>query len=122
MDLVLIELILWAGLLFLFWVLKEGLGHVESDIESLGLVHNGRQTTQQPKGIRFYQPERVAEPIGSYRDAQIFRYVVIQGRIYQFDHICLLDNATVLDEEERCVAPGLVYQECPADKRPAALI
>lgn len=113
MDIVLIELILWIGLLFFFWALKEGLSHVESDIESLGLATNMHRPMRAGGNMHFYHPERVADPIGSYRDAQIYRYAVIQGRTYQFDRICPMDSGMTLDPEERCVAPGLVYQECP---------
>jgi hypothetical protein len=112
MDLVLIELVLWAGLLFFFWALKEGLSHVESDIDSLGLMSNARQIASAAERLSFYRPDHVEEPIGSYRDAQIYRYAVIQGRVYQFDRILLPESAMTVDAEERCVAPGLVYQEC----------
>jgi hypothetical protein len=118
MDLVLIELILWVGLLFFFWALKEGLGHVESDIESLGLARNGARGIQGSKRLHYYRPERVAEQIGSYRDAPIFRYAQIQGNAYQFDRICPIDSGMTVDDEERCVHPGLVYQECATDTRP----
>ncbi|RJF95410.1 hypothetical protein [Noviherbaspirillum saxi] len=112
MDLVLIEVVLWVGLLFFFWALKEGLGRVESDIEAMGLVRHGRGGTGITGKPRFYLPERVAELIGTYGDAQIYRYAVIQGRTYQFDRICPPDCDMPLDPDERCVAPGLVYQEC----------
>ena len=115
MDLVLIELVLWAGLLFFFWALKEGLSHVESDIESLGLMSNARQITSTGGRLSFYRPERVEELIGTYRDAQIYRYAIIQGRTYQFDRILPPECAMTVDVEERCVAPGLVYQECCKD-------
>lgn len=112
MDFMLIELVLWIGLLFFFWALKEGLGRVESDIESLGLVTNGRRSLRRVRKQQFYRPERMAEPIGTYRDAQIYRYAVIEGRTYQFDRICPVESDMILEPEERYVAPGLVYQEC----------
>ena len=112
MDLVLLELVCWAGLLFLFWALKEGLGHVESDIESMGLVPDGRNMMAQSGPVRFDRPERVEELIGSYRDTEIYRYAVIHGRTYEFDRVCPPDSGMRLDADERCVAPGLVYQEC----------
>ena len=114
MDLVLLELVCWAGLLFFFWALKEGLSHVESDIESMGLVPNGRVMAQSGP-VRFERPERVEELIGSYRDTQIFRYAVIHGLTYQFDRVCPPETAMRLEADERCVAPGLVYQECNPD-------
>lgn len=119
MDLVLIELVLWVGLLFFFWALKEGLGQVESDIESLGLLQNGRQTVVRGGRAHFERPERVVEPIGSYRDAQIYRYAVIRGQWYQFDRVCPPDISMALGAEESYVEPGLIYQACP-DARPAA--
>ncbi|MGH8806664.1 MAG: hypothetical protein ACREX0_02145, partial [Noviherbaspirillum sp.] len=109
MELVLLELVLWGGLLFFFWALKDGLGKVESDIDSLG-VFSARAQAQGR--IRFYAPERVAEPIGSYGDVQIYRYAVFQGRIYQFDRVCPAESGMTVDADERCIAPGLVYQEC----------
>lgn len=112
MDIVLIELVLWAGLLFFFWALKEGLSHVESDIEALSLLPNARQSLSAGGRIRFDRPEQVEEPIGSYRDTQIYRYAMIHGRMYQFDRICPPDSGMSVDPDERCVAPGLVYQEC----------
>lgn len=111
MDVLLLELVCWAGLIFFFWALKEGLGQVESDIESLSLVPNARH--EASGRIRYDRPEQVEEPIGTYRDAQIYRYAVIHGRTYQFDRICPPDSGMKLEPDERCVAPGMVYQECP---------
>lgn len=112
MDLVLIELVLWVGLLFFFWALKEGLGHVESDIESLGMLPNARHSVHRSGLTQFDRPERVAEVIGSYRDTQIYRYAVIHGRVYQFDRVCPPESGMALGDDERCVEPGLVYQAC----------
>ncbi|HZW22603.1 hypothetical protein [Noviherbaspirillum sp.] len=112
MDLVLLELVCWAGLLFFFWALKEGLGHVESDIESMGLVPNGRNMLAPNGPLPFDRPERVEELIGTYRDTEIFRYAVIHGRTYQFDRVCPPDSGMRLEADERCLEPGLVYQEC----------
>lgn len=112
MDLVLIELVLWAGLIFLFWALKDGLGHVESDIESLGLLQNGRDSIQHGGPRQFDRPERLEEPIGTYRDAHIYRYAIILGQLYQFDRICQPENAMTLEAEERWVEPGIVYRAC----------
>jgi hypothetical protein len=108
MEVMLLELVLWGGLLFFFWALKDGLSKVESDIESLGILQNA----QSQGRIRFYAPERVSEPIGSYGEAQIFRYAVFNGRLYQFDRVCPAGSGMTVDADERCIAPGLVYQEC----------
>jgi hypothetical protein len=112
MDLVLIEIVLWVGLLFFFWALKEGLGQVESDIEALSLARQGRGMNHGMQPLSFHKAERVAEPIGSYGDTQIYRYAVIQGRTYQFDRVCPMESGASIDADERCLAPGLVYQEC----------
>lgn len=111
MDLVLLELILWVGLLFFFWALKEGLGRVEADIDALG-VANARRAFAAAGSTGYYHPEQVAQQIGSYRDMPIFRYVMIQGRSYQFDRVCPPECRDGVDQDERCVEPGLVYQEC----------
>lgn len=112
MDLVLIELLLWGGLVFFFWALKDGLGHVESDIESLGLLNNARRAAQPHPGMRFVHPDNLSEPIGSYQGTQIHRYAIIDGRKYQFDRVCPAQSGMKLDMDECCVAPGLVYREC----------
>lgn len=114
MDLLLIELLLWGGLLFLFWALKDGLGRVESEIESVGLFSAAAHTVEQPEHLQFSHPDQVREVIGTYRDAPIYRYAVIDGQHYQFDRICPIDEAArlELDAEERCLRPGLVYMPC----------
>lgn len=110
MDVLLIELILWAGLLFLFWALKDGLGRVESDMESLGLF--SPQPAKATMRARYVRPEKVAEPIGSYKDEPIYRYAYIDGRRYQFDRVSPAVANEILNEEERCMEPGLVYVRC----------
>jgi hypothetical protein len=110
MDVLLIELVLWGGLLFLFWALKDGLGRVESDMESLGLFNT--QPAQAMARARCVRPDKVAEPIGSYKDAPIYRYAYIDGRRYQFDRVTPAIANEVLKEEERCTEPGLVYVWC----------
>lgn len=115
MDLLIIELVCWGGLLFFFWALKDGLGKVENDIESLGILSGAGKTRPSQTGIQYFQPENAREPIGSYRGQPIYQYVVIDGQTYQFDRVFTPDTASCLSEEERCVAPGLVYL---ASKRP----
>jgi hypothetical protein len=110
MDVLLIELVLWGGLLFLFWALKDGLGRVESDMESLGLF-NGAQAAKAVRS-RFVRPEKVTEPIGRYQDEPIYRYAYIEGRRYQFDRVAPAAAKEILNEEERCMEPGLVYVRC----------
>lgn len=112
MDLLLIELVLWGGLVFFFWALKDGLGHVESDIESLGLLDKSRPGGKPRETMLFACPEQVLEPIGSYQDTQIHRYAIINGRKCQFDRICPMQSRMMLEADEYYVAPGLVYREC----------
>lgn len=114
MDLVLIELVCWGGLLFFFWALKDGLGKVESDIESYGLFQNARALSLAQQRSRYYRPDSVREPIGTYGGELIYRYVVISGRTYQFDRVSPPESQGLLGSDERCVAPGLVYLECGA--------
>lgn len=113
MDLILIELICWVGLLFFFWALKDALGRVENDIESFSVFNNhAQQAMLAQQRIQHYRPQTVSEPIGSYRGEPIYRYVVIDGRSYEFDRVCPSENMAMLGEQERCVVPGLVYTEC----------
>lgn len=109
MDLFIIELVCWGGLLFFFWALKDGLGSVETDIESLGVLQGSGKAISGGQPIRYYKPELTREQIGSYRDQPIYRYVVIDGRTYQFDRVFPPESTGFLADEERCVAPGLVY-------------
>lgn len=112
MDLVLIELLLWGGLVFFFWALKDGLGNVETDLESLGLLEKHRTLTRLSAGVPYVRPERLFEPIGSYQDAQIHRYAIINGRKCQFDRVAPAQSGMMLDADEYCVEPGIVYREC----------
>lgn len=112
MDLLLIELVLWGGLLFFFWALKDGLGNVESDMRSLGLLNAGRKHADAAKRAGYVRPDKLAEPIGSYADAPIYRYAYVNGWCFQFDHVQPLGATGPLKEGELCVEPGLVYVRC----------
>lgn len=122
MDLIIIELICWGGLLFFFWALKDGLGRVESEIESMGLIQNLRKVSPGQQSLRYYNPETVREPIGSYRGETIYRYVMIDGRTYQFDRVFPAESTACVATDERCVAPGLVYLEYDNCPQPLARI
>lgn len=111
MDLVILELVCWGGLLFFFWALKDGLGKVETDIESLGFFKNPRSGTHLTRRTQFSRPEAVNEPMGSYRGETIYRFAVIDGRAYQFDRVLPPGTIEQLTDEERYIAPGLVYLE-----------
>lgn len=107
MDLIVIELLLWAALIFFFWALKDNLGRVEADIEDFGLLR--MQTMSQKTAARGYdRADKLLEPIGHYRDAPIFQYAVIDGRCYRFDHVTP-EGPTAAQEGECCLAPGLIY-------------
>ncbi|WP_334187166.1 hypothetical protein [Noviherbaspirillum sp.] len=115
MDLILIELVLWGGLLFFFWALKDGLGSVESEIESAGLLNARGSASDAAVREIFAQAENLREPIGSYGGAPIHRYAEIGGQSYQFDRICPDPKKVHFESEERCLAPGLVYIPCFAE-------
>lgn len=116
MDLMLIEIILWAGLLFFIWALKDGLGRVENDIESPGLPGKSNNDGMRAGPIHYHHPDKVSEIIGSYLDADIHRYATIDGRQYEFNRIYPPGCGGFIAFDERCVAPGLVYKERDARK------
>ena len=122
MDLLIIELVCWGGLLFFFWALKDGLGKVENDIESFGILSGASKVRSTQPGIQYFQPEHAREQIGSYRGQPIYQYVVIDGRTYQFDRVFPPESPGFLSEEERCVAPGLVYLAAERSSSPFARI
>jgi hypothetical protein len=117
MDLLFIELVLWVGLLFLFWALKD-IGRIESEIESLGILNHPLQPGGNKNYRHFSCPQQVSDPIGRYRDETIYRYATIDGESYQFDYVQPEGNRGIVHAEERCVSPGLVYVRCD---RPAPL-
>lgn len=108
MEIVLIEVLLWAGLIFFFWALRDGQkqAEVEEEKQNLSLEE---AITILPS---FDRPDKLSEPIGRYRDAQIFRFAVIDGKSYQFQHILPWESFSFLVAGERCIAPGLVYAMC----------
>jgi hypothetical protein len=108
-EIILIEVLLWAGLIFFFWALRDGLSNVESEQELLAAA-NG--VSLSPSSIfSFDRAEKVSEPIGRYQDAPIYRYAVIGCKIYQFAYILPVEQFASLEAEFRCLAPGLVYTE-----------
>jgi hypothetical protein len=116
MSTVLLELLLWACLLLFFWAMKDGLNDVESDIDSRGLMRNPSSRDLEQRRVKCCRPQRLMEPIGSYRGEQIYQYAVIDGRRYRFDRVWSGD-ALGITESERCVEPGLVYCECSVCER-----
>ena len=59
--------------------------------------------------FRFDRPDNVAEVIGSYMGAQIYRYAAIHGVECQFDHIFPPEGRMEEEKGACCLAPGLVY-------------
>ena len=109
MDIVLIELVLWAGLIFFLWVLKDTLGNFESELDRAAVHKAG--AARKPGVTR---PERLYEPIGSFGGATIFRYAVIDGERYEFDFASSEGPDVSLGADQRYLAPGLVYSASPA--------
>jgi hypothetical protein len=111
MEVVMIELVLWAGLIFFLWVLKDNLGKLESEIEQSDA---GKKAAPSADGHRLKRARAqiLAEPIGSYDGAPIFRYAIIDGKTYCFDHVCLCNASPALAPDQRCLEPGLLYVEC----------
>lgn len=108
MDSPLIEIILWAGLVFFLWAMRDNLGNVEAEIEAAQSLKS-REIEARARMRRFVTPERTLEPIGHYRDAVIYRLVQFQGREYQFDCIYPPEQALILGPGQCYVAPGLLY-------------
>ena len=106
MDIVLIELVLWAGLIFFLWVLKDTLGNIESELDRAATQKAGAGPTRQAGASH---PEQLYEPIGSYGGTTIFRYAVIDGITYEFDYASNLGPTTSVAANQRYIAPGLVY-------------
>jgi hypothetical protein len=42
----------------------------------------------------------------------IYRYAVIDGRTYEFSHVCAGCSGAPIDSGMRCIEPGLMYLEC----------
>jgi len=112
MDFVLLELILWAGLAFFLWALKDNLGRVESSIDAAASLKRRSMTSERNGG--FACPEHVREPIGFYQGCPIYRVVVIDGKSYQFDHILPGGTNGAAEADRCCLAPGLIYIACAA--------
>lgn len=107
MDMLLTELLLWGGLLFIFWAMHDALGKVETDIRARygANAYLGNRSSR----LRYASPEEMKEVIGTYRDASIYRYITIAKQRYVFDRIQLGDEQNQLEENEACIAPGLIY-------------
>lgn len=109
METIVIELLLWAGLLVFFWAMRDSLAEIEDDPDQQRRVH---PRDNDPAAVEFDEPETLLDAIGSYLDRPIYRYAIIGGKYYQFIHILTGASLVDHDERERLVAPGLVYAPC----------
>lgn len=109
MELILIELMLWAGLAFFFWVMKNQLSQIETEIEKMGIPPSASLSISAEPLYEI--PERLFEEIGRYRDSPIHRLALIGGRFYRFDYICHDAKTSNLRPDQRCLKPGLVYTQ-----------
>ena len=110
MQLFAIELLLWLGFALLLWALKDSLHQLESEMQSY------QSSLRAPSGVsrrHIATPQNLIEPIGYYLGQPIHRYAVIDGRHYRFEYVCPDKMHLQLDDNQRWVAPGLVYQESP---------
>ena len=114
MDIVLLELVLWAGLICFLWVMKDSLGKIESELERTAAQKAaGRDLHGKDTG----QADRLYDPIGRLGDATIYRIAVIDGQTYEFDHVATSRDAS-LPANQRWLPPGLVYSR--SDDAPPA--
>lgn len=113
MDAVMVELLLWAGLIFFLWVLKDTMGKLESEIERSRGVRKSAAACSRPF-VRT-RVESFSEPIGSYGGTTIYRYVHIAGKTYCFEHVCPCVADLRLQPHQRCIEPGLLYSECGSE-------
>jgi hypothetical protein len=108
MEIFFIELILWAGLAFLFWMLKDNLDGVETQVDA----EFAKRYSDATIPVHFDQPEQLSEPIGTYQDLPIYRHARIEGREYEFSYVFPRENHVALRAGERYLNPGLVYSPC----------
>jgi hypothetical protein len=105
MDIVLLELVLWAGLICFLWVMKDSLGKIESELEkSAARKAAGRVLG----GDGPVHADRLSEPIGRLGDATIYRFAVIDGQTFEFDHVAVRKDTPLLPAQ-RWLPPGLIY-------------
>ena len=114
----LLELVLWAGLICFLWVMKDSLGKIESELEKSAAQKN---PAGADRTVGQASPDQLSDPIGTLGDATIYRFAVIDGKTYEFDYVSAGMKAG-LKPNERCIPPGLIYIERagtvpPADAR-----
>ncbi len=103
-----VALLLWVAFLILLAFVLRGMESMEPDRhEAASVIHLRNPAERSP---RFDKPEQVSEPIGWYMEAPIFRSIYIGGVEYLYDRIDPSPDRAFLDEDERCIAPGVVYR------------
>ena len=108
MSLIVIEIILWAALIFFFWALRDNLGNVERELHDAQSLKQ-REIATRAMARRFVSPERVGEPIGQYRDVPIHASVTHDDVEYRFDYVCPPELVASLRPDQCYVKPGIVY-------------
>jgi len=110
MGFVIFELLLWAGLIYLFWSMRDKLVQMETELQQ-AQIKNSR-----PGMPVFSRPDKLFEQIGTFLDQPIYRYAEIQGKRYQFDFAYADQTELVLQDWQRYIPPGLVYRECKSSE------
>lgn len=108
MEIILIELVLWAGFAVLFWVLRDKMKQQNS-----GVGPNPEQTginANEHGVVRFDRADELTEPIGTYQDAPIYLHARIGARNYVFSYVCAPEMRRDAQPDQRYLSPGLVYQ------------
>ena len=106
-----IELLLCLSLVLIVWAIKDTLQRLEAELD------NDQRQPAPPSTfsrMRFATPQDLFEPMGRYLDQTIYRYAIIDGRHYRFEHVCPASQPIALQATQRWIAPGLVYVESPA--------
>ena len=107
MELFFIELMLWAGLVGFFWVMKNQLNQIESEIDKMRILPQSSSTTLDDHS--YDKADSLSQEIGSYLDCPIHQLASIGGQLYRFDYVFPEGRLTDLRSDQRCVKPGLVY-------------
>lgn len=110
MELAAVELLLWLGFALMIWALKDSLHRMESDLRDYQFPAIANCAVRREL---IATPQHLIEPMGWYMDRQIYRYAIIDGRHYRFEHVSPAGMPLRLQDHQRWVAPGLVYTEAP---------
>lgn len=108
-ELVVYVLFVVFELLVLFWVTYFANAKIKSSDLEGGAESDSFFGQASPSTFRFVDPDHVSEPMGNYKGVQIYRYAVIGGVKFQFEHIFPSEGVVKIEKGARCLAPGLVY-------------